>query len=55
VDELKACPFCGEQPDFYWNADSSCLQGYNLVCCYVHIFGADEQEAEKAWNTRCQT
>ena len=53
---LLPCPFCGKQPMTYWDYeddDTGCYnEGYNITCCYIHIYKIFKEEAEEAWNTR---
>jgi hypothetical protein len=58
-DKLIPCPFCGGQPETYWDMDLSgefgkdCYnEGYNIVCCCVHVIAVEKDDAVKRWNTR---
>ena len=48
---LLPCPFCGKQPETYWDSDDE-KEGYNIYCCYIHISKIYASDAIDAWNTR---
>jgi len=56
MSELKPCPFCGDQPSTYWDytseEDECYNEGYNIVCCVVHVSEIYKDEAVEHWNTR---
>ena len=53
TEELKPCPFCGEQPEAEWVQHNSVKPDSVLVyCCYVSIEADTEKKAFKLWNTR---
>lgn len=58
MDELKPCPFCGEQAEVYETPSN----GYTIVarhddcCCFSNLMWGrgyeTEEEAIEAWNRR---
>lgn len=55
VNDLKSCPFCGGQPETYWDhydKDECYCEGYNITCCVVNIFAINKEDAVRNWNTR---
>ena len=53
MEELKPCPFCGEQPEAEWVTHNSVKPDSVMIyCCYVSMDKPNEEAAAKAWNTR---
>ena len=59
VNELaiRPCPFCGKQPQMYWDdkheTDESLNEGFNLLCCNgIHIMTIFKNEGFEIWNQR---
>ena len=55
TDKLKPCPFCGQQVDIVKDDD---IYLYRVRCngtqtCPIFIYTDTEEDAIKAWNTRC--
>jgi len=53
-DELLCCPFCGLQPQTYWD-DVREEEGYNINCdCIgdIHIHSIFREDAVEKWNKR---
>ena len=51
MDDLKACPFCGDKDiNGYWNDDNEFEVGCSS--CNIKATGQTITEAEKAWNNR---
>lgn len=51
---LLACPFCGNQPQTYWQS-GGCreFRGYWAIeCCSVNVHEDNELDASGRWNTR---
>ena len=51
IDKLKPCPFCGGQPETWWDNEYYNV-GLNIECCIVNIDGIYTDEVIDAWNTR---
>lgn len=55
-NELLGCPFCGEQPETYWDSgttlDECYREGFNIKCCYVHVTAIYKEDAIIKWNHR---
>lgn len=54
---LLDCPFCGKQPDTYWDHDDEtheCYnEGFNIICCNgIHVTAIYKEDAIEKWNTR---
>ena len=56
MENLKPCPFCGRQPQTYWDYISPegevYNEGYNIVCCVVTLCCIYKEEAIEKWNSR---
>ena len=56
--ELLPCPFCGGQPQTWWDIERpdppECYynEGYNIKCCIVELCRIHKSEAIEAWNER---
>jgi hypothetical protein len=50
---LLPCPFCGDQPSFWWD-DEEEMEGFNISCCNVRMCRVFKSEALEAWNTRAR-
>jgi hypothetical protein len=54
--DLIGCPLCGKQPETYWdsgNMEDECYrEGYNIVCCFIHVYAIYKEDAEAIWNHR---
>lgn len=57
-EELKPCPFCGENPNIQWFPDPHFIgeNFYNIECqkCFSSTFNyiKSEEEVIKRWNKR---
>uniref|UniRef100_A0A6M3LNY5 Putative restriction alleviation protein n=1 Tax=viral metagenome TaxID=1070528 RepID=A0A6M3LNY5_9ZZZZ len=56
MEELKPCPFCGNDPLTWWDdATPYYEEGFNIqcfVCNIPHVCKIFKDEAVVAWNTR---
>ncbi len=54
--KLKPCPFCGKQPETYWDSetleDEYYREGFNIKCCYVHVTAIYKEDAIEKWNNQ---
>jgi len=55
VSDLLCCPFCGKQPETYWDnsiGEECYREGFNIKCCHVHVYAIYKEEAIEKWNRR---
>ena len=59
IEIYKPCPFCGGQPETWWDRDESTEfgsdvynEGFNIECCSIHIMTIYKDEAINHWNSR---
>jgi len=52
-NKLKLCPFCGGDPDTWWDYNEPYYEdGYNIQCCFAHVKSLFKQTAIEDWNKR---
>jgi predicted small metal-binding protein len=59
ANELKPCPFCGHQPEFFEDEETRAMVHcpcWREKCgCNAALRGDSEKEVVAAWNTRADT